>query len=93
METFGYLLLLAVIAMFEFAFQLSYSFFPNERIGNAVYQFLCYFSAAFVTVGEALLFLNREAVTYGIPAEPAAEDAPAESVRDGRGRAHGKRRK
>ena len=46
----------------------------------AVYQFLCYFSAAFVTVGEALLFLNREAVTYGIPAEPAAEDAPAESV-------------
>ena len=63
-----------------FAFQLSYSFFPNARIGNAVYQFLCYFSAAFVTVGQALLFLNREAVIYGIPAEPAAEDAPAESV-------------
>ena len=80
-RTFGYLLLLAVIAMlWNSAFQLSYSFFPNERIGNAVYQFLCYFSAAFVTVGEALLFLNREAVTYGIPAEPAAEDAPAESV-------------
>ena len=58
----------------------SYSFFPNARIGNAVYQFLCYFSAAFVTVGQALLFLNREAVTYGIPTEPAAEDAPAESV-------------
>ena len=80
-RTFGYLLLLAVIAMlWNSAFQLSYSFFPNARIGNAVYQFLCYFSAAFVTVGQALLFLNREAVTYGIPTEPAAEDAPAESV-------------
>ena len=78
---YAFLLLLAVIAMlWNSAFQLSYSFFPNARIGNAVYQFLCYFSAAFVTVGQALLFLNREAVTYGIPTEPAAEDAPAESV-------------
>ena len=80
-RTLGYLLLLSVIAMlWNSAFQLIYSFFPNESIGDAVYQFLCYFSAAFVTVGEVLLFLNRESITYGMPTETAAEDTPAESV-------------
>lgn len=80
-RTLGYLLLLSVIAMlWNSAFQLIYSFFPNENIADAVYQFLCYFSAAFVTVGEVLLFLNRESITYGMPTEPAAEDTPAESV-------------
>lgn len=80
-RTFGYLLLLSVIAMlWNSAFQLIYSFLPNEMIGDAVYQFLCYFSAAFVAVGEALLFLNREGIAYGAPVEPAAEDTPAEPV-------------
>lgn len=77
-RTFGYLLLLTVIAMlWNSAFQLVYSLLPQGHIADAAYQLLCYFSAAFVTVGQVLLFLNREAVTYGVPMQT---DAPAESV-------------
>lgn len=77
-RTLGYLLLLAVIAMlWNSAFQLVYSLLPQGHIADAAYQLLSYFSAAFVTVGQVLLFLNREAVTYGVPMQT---DAPAESV-------------
>lgn len=65
-KTFGYLLLLFSIAMlWNSAFQLVYALLPNVRVGDVVYQLLCYFSAAFVAVGEALLFLNREAIRFG----------------------------
>ena len=77
-RTLGYLLLLAVIAMlWNSAFQLVYSLLPQGHIADAAYQLLSYFSAAYVTVGQVLLFLNREAVTYGVPMQT---DVPAESV-------------
>ncbi len=70
-KTFGYLLLLLSIAMlWNSAFQLIYVFLPNERVGDVVYQLLCYFSSAFVAVGEALLFLNREAIRFDIAPSP-----------------------
>ena len=67
-RTLGYACLLSIIAMlWNSAFQLVYSLLPKADIRDAVYQFLCYFSSAFVVVGQTLLFLNREAVTYGVP--------------------------
>ena len=78
-RTLGYAFLLGIIAMlWNSAFQLVYSLLPNTGVSDVVYQFLCYFSAAFVVVGQTLLFLNREAVTYGAPAAERKENEEKE---------------
>lgn len=93
-RTFAYLCLLSIIAsLWNSVFQLLYSFLPEGFFSDVVFQFLCSFSSAFVAVAEAILFLNREAITVGIiptehpgrmmpaaPMEDTAEDSPAESV-------------
>ncbi|MGN0135763.1 hypothetical protein [Anaerotignum sp.] len=87
-RTFGYMWLLSIIAMlWNSVFELIYVFAPEGFASDLLYQFLCYFSAAFVAVGETLLFINREAITFGVRpmagtpiGEPTAEDAPAEPV-------------
>lgn len=87
-RTFAYLWLLSIVTMlWNSVFQLIYVFLPEGFASDVLYQFLCYFSAAFVAVGETLLFLNREAITFGIcpmsdapTAEASAEDTPAEAV-------------
>lgn len=77
-RTFAYLWLLSIVAMlWNSVFQLIYSFAPVGIASDVLYQFLCYFSAAFVAVGETLLFINREAITIGI--RPVA-DAPAAEI-------------
>lgn len=81
LRTFGYLCLLSIIAMlWNSVFQLVYMFLPNGAAGNILYQFLCYFSLAFIAVGKTMLFINREAVTFRVFQKPLAEDAPAEAV-------------
>lgn len=87
-RTFAYLWLLSIVAMlWDSVFQLIYSFVPEGITGDLLYHFLCYFSAAFVTVGETLLFINREAITFGVRpvadvpvAEMPEENRPVESV-------------
>lgn len=66
-RTFGYLWLLSIIAiLWNSVFDLICGFAPTGIITDLLYHFLCYFSAAFVAVGETLLFINREAITYGV---------------------------
>ena len=66
-RTFGYMWLLSIIAMlWNSAFELIYTFAPDGIASDILYHFLCYFSAAFVAVGETLLFINREGITYGV---------------------------
>ena len=85
-RTFGYFWLLSIIAiLWNSVFELICSFAPEGIAGDMLYQFLCYFSAAFAAVGETLLFINREAITFG--AQPGtvasggeAESEPAEPV-------------
>lgn len=81
-RTFGYMWLLSIIAMlWNSAFELIYTFAPDGIASDILYHFLCYFSAAFVAVGETLLFINREGITYGVyPAYSAAAEAPAEDA-------------
>lgn len=87
-RTFAYFWVLSAIAMlWNSVFQLIYSFAPEGITSDLLYHFLCYFSAAFVAVGETLLFINREAITFGVrpvveapAAEMPGEDGPAESV-------------
>lgn len=82
-RTFAYLWLLSIVAMlWNSVFQLIYVFAPAGIASDILYQFLCYFSLAFVAVGKALLFINREAITFGVrPAvEMTGEEGPVESV-------------
>lgn len=87
-RTFAYLWLLSIVAMlWNSVFQLIYVFVPAGTASDILYQFLCYFSLAFVTVGETLLFINREAITFGVRpavdapvAEMPEENRPVESV-------------
>lgn len=87
-RTFAYLWLLSIVAMlWDSVFQLIYVFVPAGTASDILYQFLCYFSLAFVTVGETLLFINREAITFGVRpavdapvAEIPEENRPLESV-------------
>lgn len=87
-RTFAYLWLLSIVAMlWNSVFQLIYAFVPAGTASDILYQFLCYFSLAFVATGKTLLFINREAVTFGVrpvvdapAAEMPGEDVSAESV-------------
>ena len=87
-RTFAYLWLLSIVAMlWNSVFQLIYVFVPAGTASDILYQFLCYFSLAFVAAGKTLLFINREAITFGVrpgadvpAAEMPGEDGPAESV-------------
>lgn len=91
LRTFVYLLALSAISLlWNSAFELLYAFAPEGTVTDVMYHFLCYFSAAFVAVGECLLFLNREAVADGACvfgtgyvndfASAEKEDTPAEPV-------------
>ena len=65
-RTFGYLFLLGCVSvLWNSVFELICSFFGEGMMKNIVYQFLCYISVGFVTVGECLLYLNRKAVADG----------------------------
>ena len=65
-RTLAYFWLLSAIGiLWNSVFELVYVFAPEGIVADLLYHFLCYFSAAFAAVGETLLFLNREAVTYG----------------------------
>lgn len=89
-RTFGYLFLLGCVSvLWNSVFELICSFFGEGMMKNIVYQFLCYISVGFVTVGECLLYLNRKAVADGacvfdtgfVNAYAAEEEEqPAESV-------------
>ena len=87
-RTFAYLWLLSIVAMlWNSVFQLIYVFVPAGTASDILYQFLCYFSLAFVATGETLLFINREAITFGVHpavdapvAEMPEENRPVESV-------------
>lgn len=89
-RTFGYLFLLGCVSiLWNSVFDLICSFFGEGMLQNIVYQFLCYISVGFVTVGECLLYLNRKAVAEGACVFGAgivdtraaeAEDLPAEPV-------------
>lgn len=84
LRTFGYLWLLSIIAMlWNSVFQLIYSFAPEGFGSDVLYNVLCYFSAAFTAVGETLLFINREGITYGVRPAPAytpASEMPGEEA-------------
>ncbi len=78
--------LLAVIAMLWILHSAELQLFPNARLGCGV-SVPVLFLAAFVRSGRHCVF-KTERSEYGYTAEPAAEDAPAESVTGiGRGRA------
>ena len=89
-RTFGYLFLLGCVSvLWNSVFDLICSFFGEGMLQNIVYQFLCYISVGFVTVGECLLYLNRKAVAEGAcvfgtgimdTRAAEAEDLPAEPV-------------
>lgn len=87
-RTFAYLWLLSIVAMlWNSVFQLIYVFVPAGTASDILYQFLCYFSLAFVATGKTLLFINREAITFGVRpvadvpvAEMPEENRPLESV-------------
>lgn len=87
-RTFAYFWLLCAISiLWNSVFELIYSFAPTGIITDLLYHFLCYFSAAFVAVGETLLFINREAITYGVgptvdapTGETHGEEMPVEPV-------------
>lgn len=87
-RTFAYLWLLSIVAMlWNSVFQLIYVFVPAGTASDILYQFLCYFSLAFVATGKTLLFINREAITFGVRpavdapvAEMPEENRPVESV-------------
>lgn len=94
-RTFGYLLLLAVIAMlWNSAFQLSYSFFPNGKnweCGVSVpVLFLCCVCNG---RGGTAVFKQRGSDIRHTGRACGGGCACGIRYRDGRGRAHGKRRK
>lgn len=66
LKTVGVLLLLGFVSLlWNSVFELVYVFGAESAVVDTLYYFLCYFSAGFVATGEAMLFLNREAVIYG----------------------------
>lgn len=65
-RTFGYLFVLGLIGiLWNMVFRGIYIFAGTNHMTTALYNFLAYFSFAFITVGEALLFINREAQDIG----------------------------
>ncbi len=66
-RTLGYLYLLsAMAALGNTALQSILLLGDGSVLLRIVYRFLCYFCTAFVTIGEALLFINREAMAGGM---------------------------
>lgn len=66
LKTFGYMFLLALIAMlWNSVFSVTCSFLGDSTAANLLYDFLCYVSVGFVAVGETLLYLNRKAMAEG----------------------------
>lgn len=79
-RTLGVLWLLSAMAMlWNSVFSVTCSLLGDNTAANLLYDFLCYFSVAFVTVGETMLYLNRKAMMDGIPVKVDA-DQPAEPV-------------
>lgn len=82
-RTAGVLLLFGCVSMlFNSAFELVYVFGTENAGIDTLYHFLCYFSTSFVAAGEAILFLNREAVCCGKRFDPNVIDAEAEEKED-----------
>ena len=88
-RTAGYLLLLSCVAMmWNAVFELLCSFLGTGLKADLLYQFLCYISVGFTTVGECLLYLNRKAVAEGacvfdtgfVDDFVSADDVPVEPV-------------
>lgn len=66
LKTFGYMFLLALIAMlWNSVFSVTCSFLGDSTAADLLYDFLCYVSVGFVAVGETLLYLNRKAMAEG----------------------------
>lgn len=75
-RTLGYFYLLSAIAtLWNTMFQTILLLDTSSLFLQLLYHFLCYFSAAFIAIGEGLLFLNREAISGGLQnrAIPAAD--------------------
>lgn len=72
-------LLSAIAMLWNSVFSVTCSFLGDSTAANLLYDFLCYISVAFVTVGETMLYLNRKAMADGIPVQMDA-DQPAEPV-------------
>ncbi len=66
-RTLGYFYIFSAMAMlWNTMFQSLFMLGQTNMLTDILYHFLCYFSAVFVAIGEALLFINREAMAGGL---------------------------